>query len=191
MAAGSRRESGVATRCSQIKWTPNWMTAPVGKFLADAVEGGEAPSSMVGAMRKMATRIESVQNKVAALIEKNEKTNKLVAAPVGKQSLRANERSYDRGNFKKPVHHDEVHKTGRSNFISGTRLREFRRWCRVAHKAVNLCGVSADEVNENVHRRIAGPMLTRSSCSNDAAILTTTDLPPHQAEKVHLHGAWF
>jgi len=59
---------------------------------AEAVEVVEITTGAVGAKRKKATRIESLQNKVAAATEKIEKKQKLVATAVSKQSLRAKEK---------------------------------------------------------------------------------------------------
>lgn len=58
----------------------------------EAAEVVEITAGAVGAKRKKATRIESLQNKVAAATEKIEKKQKLVAAAVSKQSLRAKEK---------------------------------------------------------------------------------------------------
>ncbi|KAL1523959.1 hypothetical protein AB1Y20_018877 [Prymnesium parvum] len=54
---------------------------------AEVVEVVEITTGAVGAKRKKATRIESLQNKVAAATEKIEKKQKLVATAVSKQSL--------------------------------------------------------------------------------------------------------
>ncbi|KAL1504044.1 hypothetical protein AB1Y20_010455 [Prymnesium parvum] len=60
---------------------------------AEVVEVVEITTGAVGAKRKKATRIESLQNKVAAATEKIEKKQKkLVATAVSKQSLRAKEK---------------------------------------------------------------------------------------------------